>query len=736
MKLDQQYKKMWKQRGASYKPRTRHTNPDGSPKYTNRLFLESSPYLLQHAHNPVDWFPWGDEAFETAKRLKRPVLLSVGYSTCHWCHVMEEESFEDEDIAAYLNNNYIAVKVDREERPDIDAIYMKAVQTLTGGGGWPMTVWLTPERKPFYAGTYFPARDGERGANMGFLTLIGKLKAIFDDDPDRVLKGSQQITNLIRKQMTPQGGDDQLPDDSVIQEALHFYTPRYDHKNGGLQGAPKFPSSLPLRLLLRRHLRTGEVRPLEMVNLTLLKMAYGGLYDQVGGGFHRYSTDERWRIPHFEKMLYDNALLIMAYLEGLQATGEPEFRRVIIDTLDYVKMEMTSPEGAFYSATDADSLTPEGVREEGYFFTWTPRELENVLGSEDAQVAAQYYAVESSGNFMGRNILHVPHTHDAAARRLGLSSKDLRRKIETINRRLRSAREQRPRPLRDEKILCSWNGLMISAHAQAGFILRDPHYTDRAARAAEFIMAHLFVDGRLRRSYKDGQARHDGYLQDYAFLTAALLDLFEATHDLSWLKQAIQLDAILEAHYEDKQKSAFFMTADDHEDLIAREKPAHDGATPSGNSVAIMNLLRLHAFTTQDRYRERAVKGLKAFSHTLRFAPQALSEMLLAVDFFLNPPKEIIIVAAPEPSDTAQSFLTVLGRYFVPNRIVVAAFEGENLEARAEIIPLVKGKTTINGQTAAYVCQNGVCQLPFTDPLVFEEMLKKESIKKKPITEV
>jgi len=723
MELTRQFEKMKKLRGAEYKPRTRHKHADGSAKYTNRLFLESSPYLLQHAHNPVDWHPWGDEAFEKAKKLNRPVLLSVGYSTCHWCHVMEEESFEDEEIARYLNEHYIAIKVDREERPDIDAIYMSAVQALTGSGGWPMTVWLTPERRPFYGGSYFPARDGDRGASIGFLSLLQKLKTIYASQQDKVIEGSRQITEAIRQQLAPQAGDD-LPGAKVLHDAIAYYKVLFDSKYGGIAGAPKFPSSLPVRLLLRYYRRTGEAEVFQMARLTLDKMAAGGIYDQAGGGFHRYSTDQYWLAPHFEKMLYDNALLIVAYLEGFQVTGDDTYKRVVKEILGYVKRDMTSPEGAFYSATDADSLTPQEHREEGYFFTWTPAELENALGKADANVAAEYYGVRPSGNFEGRSILHISQSPDEIARRLNISPDQFSRRIAAINERLCQVRRQRAHPLRDEKILTAWNGLMISAHAQAGLILGNSDYIDRAVRAAKFILEHLYINQRLYRSYKDGQARHNAYLDDYAFLIAALLDIFEATYDLQWLKKALALDETLAKHYEDMENGAFFMTADDHEVLIAREKPANDGAMPSGNSVAILNLLRLHTFTTRDSLRKRAEKGLTFFSRTLHSAPAALSEMLLAVDFFLDAPKEIIIVTPQKANDKAKPFLTELRRQFVPNRIWIVVSEGKELEEHAKIIPLVQGKTVQNGKAAAYVCEKGVCKLPTTDPQVFAGQIR------------
>jgi hypothetical protein len=715
----------WAARDPSYKPRTRHLLPDGSPKYTNRLFLESSPYLLQHAHNPVSWYPWDDDAFETARRLGRPVLLSVGYSTCHWCHVMEEESFDDEEIARFLNENYVVIKVDREERPDVDAIYMSAVQIMTGGGGWPMTVWLTPERKPFFGGTYFPARDGDRGARMGFLTLLRRLKEAYTGaQADRVSETSARLAEAIRQNLAPAPGGKELPAAGVLESAAAHYRSRYDGIHGGVAGAPKFPSGLPLRFLLRYHRRTQDANALQMATQTLEKMAAGGMYDQVGGGFHRYSTDERWLVPHFEKMLYDNALLAMAYLEAHQATGREEFGRVAREILRYVERDMTSPEGAFYSATDADSPTPDGRREEGWFFTWTPDELRAVLDEEQARVVIAYYGVSSRGNFEGRNILHVARPLADVARDLGLSLEKARAVIEESKDRLYAARAKRPPPLRDDKILAAWNGLIIAAHAQAALVLGDERYAERAARAATFVLTRMRQDGRLLRSYKGAQARHTGYLDDYAFLIAGLLDLYEATGEPRWLKEALALDGVLEGSYEDKGHGGYFMTSHDHEALLAREKPAYDGAEPSGNSVQALNLMRLHELTTQDRYRQRAERTLQAFGGRLSQSPAALSEMLLAADFHLDTPKELVIVT-PHSRTDAEALLARLRSTFVPNRVLTVVAEGSDLAAQSQLVPLLQGKVTRNGQATAYVCEQRVCKLPTSDPEVFARQIQK-----------
>lgn len=706
---------------SGYLPRTRHLRPDGWAKHTNRLFLESSPYLLQHAHNPVNWYPWGDEAFETAAALNRPVFLSVGYATCHWCHVMEEESFEDEEIAGFLNAHFVCVKVDREERPDIDAVYMSAVQALTGRGGWPMSVWLTPDRKPFYGGTYFPARDGDRGSPVGFLTLLQRLWEAFHATDGRATAASLQITDFIKKtSMAKPGG--RLPEHQVLDAAADFYRKQYDPVYGGMKGAPKFPSSLPVRFLLRYWRRTGATDMLEMAENTLKHMAGGGMYDQAAGGFHRYSTDERWRVPHFEKMLYDNALLVPAYLEAYQTTGNPCYEQVARDILRYVERDMIGPEGEFYSATDADSRTPDGHMEEGYFFTWTPEELATVLGEDRARIVAAYYGIGPVPDFEGRHILHVPRIAADVARMLGLSEDRLTAEIEACRGLLYEARKTRPAPLRDEKILTAWNGLMISAFARAGLALGEPRYTGQAIRAARFVLDHLVFGGNLYRSYKDGKARHNGYLEDAAFFLAALLDLYEATGELSWFENAMLLDDLLKRQYEDAENGGFFMTPNHHETLIVREKPGLDNALPSGNAVAALNLLRLYAFTGDSDYRNRAEKCFRAFAEPLAKTPCAMSDMLLAVDFYLDAVKEIVLITPAGHPEVALPLLSELGRIFVPNRVLAVVPEDRTGDC-SRLVPLAAEKTSVNGLAAAYVCEQGRCGLPTTDRAEFARQL-------------
>ena len=710
-------------KGPAYKPRTRHKLKDGTAQFTNRLIFESSPYLLQHAHNPVNWFAWGDEAFAEAKRLDRPVFLSIGYATCHWCHVMEEESFEDLEIARYLNEHYIPIKVDREERPDVDAVYMAAVQVMTGSGGWPMSVWLNAERKPFFGGTYFPARDGDRGNPTGFLSLLRRFVNIWEKEKHRVDEAGDHLAEAIAEQLAAAPPAD-APEAKVLDAAFDAYVARYDPHMGGIRTRHKFPSQLPIRFLLRHYRRTGKQQALDMATHTLDKMADGGMYDHVGGGFHRYSTDTRWLVPHFEKMLYDNALLTLAYLEGWQVTQSPRYAQIVREILRYVQRDMTAPFGAFYSATDADSLNPQGEREEGYFFTWTPAELSAELGLERAKIATALWGVTAQGNFEGRNILNTARPFAEVAKELGLSEAALAKEVEAIKLTLYNARKERPAPLLDDKILTSWNGLMISAYAQAGLALGEPGYVDAAAKAARFILQEMRDGDRLFRTYRNGHAKLKAYLDDYAFLIAGLLDLFEATSDPAWLQEAIALDAVLTAHYADKNDGTFagyFMTADDAEGLLVREKPAYDGAEPSGNSIQLLNLLRLDELTSDAKYAEQAQGTLKAFASTLNQQPVALSEMLLGLDFYTDRPKEIVVVAADRAA--AAPLLKVLGRTFVPNR-VLAVVAPSAVDTLAKLVPLVGEKIAQGGKPTAYVCENRVCKLPTTDPAVFEKQLR------------
>ena len=706
-------------------PRTRNRRGDGSALYTNRLLLETSPYLRQHAHNPVNWYPWGDEAFEDARRLDRPVFLSIGYSTCHWCHVMEDESFEEPEIAEILNQHFIAIKVDREVRPDVDAVYMSAVQAMTGGGGWPLSVWLTPERKPFYGGTYFPPRD--RGPHQGFETVLRAIQRRYAQDRGQLEQAADQLTGLIRQDLEAASATaTQCPDEDALRLAKSSYARHADRARGGLVGRMKFPASFPIRFLLRFHRRTGDPEALQLATLTLERMAAGGIHDQIGGGFHRYATDPDWLVPHFEKMLYDNALLALAYLEAWQATGRPDFAKVTGEILDYAKREMSSPEGGFYSATDADSVNAKGESQEGWFFTWTPPEIEAVVGVEQAPYVNAYYGVTPDGNYEGRSVLHRDRDPAELARELGIEPEQLRSILRVAREQLYQARSRRPAPLRDEKILAAWNGLMISAFAQAGFALDEPPYTEAARRAAHFVLEQMREGGRLLRTSKDGHADGPAFLEDYAFLIAGLLDLYEADADPRWLREALSLQETLDAHYADERGGGYFNNADDHERLLAREKPGQDGALPSGNSIAARNLLRLAELTGDDRYRERAVLLFSAFHEMLTRAPTAVSEMLLALDFQLEAPKEIIVIRPASGGDLA-TMLAPLRSAHLPNRVLAVATEGDDLRAHSATVPLMAGKVVQEGKVTAYVCENRVCQRPTTDPEIFAAQIRSTS---------
>jgi len=684
-----------RERAGREPPRTHHL-VDGLPRYTNRLAGERSPYLRQHAHNPVSWWPWGEEALAEARRTGRPIFLSVGYATCHWCHVMERESFEDLEIAQVLNAHYVPVKVDREERPDVDGLYMTAVQLLTGQGGWPMSVWLTPDGEPFFAGTYFPARDGDRGASRGFLGILEEIAALWTADPDRVRRATGSLVEAVRAALAPAPAADgaALPGPEVIEGAVEKLRRLFDDRHGGMQRAPKFPSSMPVRLLLRHHRRTRDARSLEMAVLTLEKMAAGGLMDQVGGGFHRYSTDARWLVPHFEKMLYDNALLALAYAEGFQVTGRRDLARVVRQTLDYLLRELASPEGAFYAATDADS---EG--EEGRFFVWTEAELRLVLGP-DADAFAAFHGVTAEGNFEhGANVLHVPSPDE-----------DRWAALAPAREKLYAARARRVPPLRDEKVLAAWNGLAISALAQGGRILAEPRWVDAAARAAGFVLSRMVVDGRLQRSFGEGRAGVPAFLEDHAFLVQGLLDLHEATFDPRWLEEAVALFDRAEALFGDPDGGGWFSSASDHERLLAREKPMHDGAEPSGASVMLLAALRLEAFTTDDRYRRIAERALRFYARPLADQPLAFGELLLAVDFATDAAREVVLVW-PEGTPPPEPFLSVLRRTFLPSRALTGGPEGAALARVGRTARVAEGKVAAGGPTA-YVCDRGQCRLP------------------------
>jgi uncharacterized protein YyaL (SSP411 family) len=707
------------ERGADYVPRTRHRNADGSPRFANRLLLESSPYLLQHAHNPVDWYPWGDEAFARAKALKRPVLVSIGYSTCHWCHVMEEESFEDLEIAKLLNERFVAIKVDRETRPEIDSVYMAALQAMGQDGGWPLNVFVTPAGDPFFGGTYFPPRD--QAQRPGFLSRLERIHTQYRRDPSGVDGQAASLSRALADRLGSAGAAVFELDAAPIESAIGAYASGYDAEWGGVGGRIKFPSSLSARLLLRWHRRTGDIKALEMATHSLDRMAAGGIRDHLGGGFHRYSTDRRWLVPHFEKMLYDQALLAVTYLEGWQVTRRADFREVVREILDYVLAEMTSPEGGFHSASDADSAGPDGEMEEGRFFTWTPAELETALGSADAALARAWWGVSATGDVEGRAVLRRWRSPLAVASELSLSQAELQRRIPGIRARLLAARAKRSPPLRDEKVLAAWNGLMISAFARAGLAFNEARYTQAAEKAADFVLGRMRSEGRLHRVALAGRASGPGYLDDYAFVVAGLLDLYEAAPNPRWLREALALQRIQDAWYADEVFGGYYRTASDGESPIAREKPKRDGAVPSGNSVAALNLLRLATFTSDDEWQEKASLAFAGYHELLQRRPEAVAELLVALDFAIDPKKEILLVH--RPGVDPELLLSRLRPAFVPNRILSVVAEGDDLARHAVEVPLLAHKRARKAGVTAYVCENRVCRLPTSDPEIFERLI-------------
>jgi uncharacterized protein YyaL (SSP411 family) len=672
----------------------------------NRLAAETSPYLLQHAHNPVDWYPWGPEAFERARREDKPVLLSVGYSACHWCHVMERESFENDDIAGLMNQLFVSIKVDREERPDVDQIYMQAVQSMTGRGGWPMTVFLTPDGVPFYGGTYFPPVD--RHGMPAFPRLLRSIADAYHGRRGEVLEAGRQLVESMG-QSGRLGASSTLLSRDVLARAYLGLGGEFDERDGGLGQAPKFPQPMTWEAVLRIGRRTGDPRGLEMLHLTLTRMARGGIYDQLGGGFHRYSVDGQWLVPHFEKMLYDNAQLASLYLHGWLASGEPLYRRITEETLDYVRREMTHPAGGFYSAQDADS---EGV--EGKFFVWSPDEIGRVLGDPAlTRAALAYWGVDDGPNFEGHSILFVPRDPAEIAAGLGLTPEALAEAIGRARALLHAEREKRVHPALDDKVLASWNGLMLAAFAEAAAVLGRADYLAAAIRNAEFITGQMTRDGRLLRSWKDGQARITGYLEDYAMVGAGLHALYEATFDRRWLDESRRLaDEALRLFWV-SEREAFFDTGHDQETLVVRPRNLFDNAVPSGTSVAIDWLLRLAVVLGEERYEAAALAALRPMADLMQRYPSGFGRYLSALDFHLGPVAEVALVwRAGERAALAPLLGTVVARY-QPNRVVVGAEEGA---AGAAGLPLLAERPTVDGRPTAYVCEHYVCQLPVTDP--------------------
>ena len=685
---------------------------------TNRLAGETSPYLLQHAANPVDWYPWGEEALEKARSENKPIFLSIGYSACHWCHVMEHESFENPQIAALMNEHFVNIKVDREERPDLDQIYMSAVMAMTGHGGWPMSVFLTPERKPFFGGTYFPPTDSRGMA--GFPRVLASVQKAWEERREEITESAAEMTEQLRAFGTVTGGSGPL-DFKLLDQAARTLMRNFDPLHGGFGRAPKFPHPMDLRVLLRHHLRTKDDQALHVVRHTLDKMARGGIYDHLGGGFARYSTDERWLAPHFEKMLYDNALLSSVYLEALQVTGDHGFRRVAHETMDYVLGRMTGEHGAFHSTEDADS---EGV--EGKYYVWSLSEVTDLLGAERAKTFCYVYDVTQQGNWEDHNILNLPRTLEQAAKLLGRDLGGLEAELASGRALLLAAREKRVPPAMDTKVLVSWNGLMIAALAEGGRILADERYLEAAGRAAGFILDRMRRDdGRLLHTFKDGQAKLDAYLDDYAALVDGLTRLYEATGTPRWIDAALQLATIMIDEFGDAEQGGFFFTGRRHETLIARQKDIHDNATPSGNALAATALVRLGALTGRADLTSAGKSALQAIQVVLEREPAACGQSLIALDFLLGKVTEFAVIAGSEPAEQ-RAVLETIASAFRPHKVVAPATP-EQASSLASRLALLADRPVRDSRTTTYVCEHFTCRAPVVGLTGLKEALTAAS---------
>ena len=732
-----------------------------TPK-SNRLAREKSPYLLQHAHNPVDWYPWGAEAFAKARKENKPIFLSVGYSTCHWCHVMEEESFMNPAIAELLNRYFVSVKVDREERPDIDQVYMQAVQAMSGSGGWPMSVFLTHDLKPFYGGTYFPPED--RWGRPGFSTVLNSLHEKWTHEKENILQAGEELAGHLKAHAARTDAASQALGLETLQTAYAQLDGTFDVRYGGFGQAPKFPRSHDLSLLLRYWKRTSEKKALGMVETTLTEMARGGIYDHLGGGFHRYSTDHKWHVPHFEKMLYDQALTAKTYLEAYQATGKDEYAHTARGILDYVRRSLLDEAGGFYSAEDADSEVPPSARGsaaahfnkmadgavppsgrgsaadkdpsdkkiEGAFYVWSAAEMSGILGEELAAIAGDYYGVRPDGNaendphgeFTGKNILYQAHPLQELTEKYGKSHEELRALLESAGKRLFSAREQRPSPHRDDKVLTDWNGLMISAFALGGRILDEPVYLKTARNAADFILKNLKrTDGRLLHRWRAGEAAIPAFLDDYAFLIQGLCDLYEAGFEARDLQSAYDLLQEAMLLFWDESRSGFFFSARDGEKMLYDAKELYDGAIPSGNSVMTLNLLRLGRITMNRDLERKAERTLECFSNTIARHPAGFTQMLAALDFILGPSREVVLAGTGKD---LKPLLQVLDKRFMPNKVVLLHDKTRRDTGLLETIsPFTAKQQALGGRPTAYVCKNYACDLPVYDPVRLAELLEK-----------
>jgi uncharacterized protein YyaL (SSP411 family) len=695
----------------------------------NRLAKEKSPYLLQHAHNPVDWFPWSDEAFSKAAREDKPIFLSIGYSTCHWCHVMERESFEDEEVAGLLNDAFVCIKVDREERPDIDSIYMTVCSMMTGSGGWPLTIIMTPDKKPFFAGTYF-ARHTQYG-RIGMLDIIPRIQEIWHNRRDEVLQSTDRILEILQEQNKPSPGGEL--DQEILHHAFDEIAGRYDTIHAGFSKAPKFPTPHTITFLLRYWKMTDNDHALAMAKHTLTAMRLGGIFDQVGFGFHRYSTDDRWLLPHFEKMLYDQALLAIAYLEAYQATGNALFRQTADDIFTYVLRDMTAPEGGFYSAEDADS---EGV--EGKFYVWGLKEVEEALSLEEAEFIKSLYNMKPEGNFhdeathtqTGANIFHLAEPLPDLASESTQKSAAIIRQHENIRSRLFSLREKRVHPHKDDKILADWNGLMIGALALGARILDNEKYLDAAATCVRFILSRMRNDAKLMHRYRDDESAVDGMLCDYAYVVWGLLELYAANFDPDILNEAILLNERMLHLFWDETGGGLFLTPEDGEALLVRPKEIYDGALPSGNSVALCNLLRLERLTANPDLGTKARLLVRAFSNTLQEVPSGYTQFLAGLYFALSPTTEVVIVGDPTAADTRE-MLHVMRKNFSPHVVTLVKDPNSYPERLVQLAPFTADLKSINGKATAYVCRNYSCQSPTTDAKKLSGLLQIKKLVQK-----
>ncbi len=696
---------------------------------TNRLARASSPYLRQHAENPVDWYEWSAEALERARREDKPVFLSIGYAACHWCHVMAHESFADPQTAAVMNAHFVNIKVDREERPDLDEIYMQATLVLNQGqGGWPMSVWLTPDLKPFFAGTYFPPTS--RFGRPGFRQLCEKIGEAWEQHRDEIVAQADKLTDIIQQSLTTEPGTGAPPLDlATVDEAAETLAGMFDRQSGGLTSGTtnKFPPSMAMDVMLRSAVRrpAGAARRKqlrELVERTLDHMAYGGIYDQIGGGFHRYSTDVEWHVPHFEKMLYDQALVSRIYVDAYQLTDNPLYERIARETFDYVLRDLQSPGGGFYSSRDADS---EG--EEGRYYVWTREQVVEVLGKECGEKFCAHYDISESGNWadphapgVNKSIPRMLRDVRCCAKMYGISAEEFKQRLANAREKMLAAREQRVPPALDDKVLCEWNGLMIASLARGGRVLGEQKYVDAAKKAAQAILDKQYLDGRLHRSYRDGITLDRAFLSDYANVVEGLLELYEATFDKRWLDHAATLNSAAIEHFWDDDAGGFFFTPDDHEELIARAKDLRDNAVPCGNSVQLMNLLRLAVMLDDQRLRDMAEKQMGVFAAEVRRMPWAAERFLAAVDFAHARPVEIAIVGDPQDADT-QALLRVVHETYLPNRVLMLHDPGRPDDSPAT--PLLENRKLRDGRPAAYVCRDFVCQAPVTTPDALREQL-------------